>query len=59
MRDVGEVETIDNCQTVQFKSKRNKHRNIVNLSNRQLASDEVSVLELGLSFCPTTKYLIK
>ena len=39
--------------------KRNKHSNIVNLSNRQLTTDEVSVLELGLSFCPTTKYLNK
>ena len=59
IRDVDEVETIDNYQTVQSKSKRNKHSNIVNLSNRQLTTDEVSVLELGLSFCPTTKYLNK
>ena len=57
--DVDEVETIDNYQTVQSKSKRNKHSNIVNLSNRQLTTDEVSILELGLSFCPTTKYLNK
>ena len=56
---VDEAETINNYQAVQPKSKRNKHNNIVNLSNRQLTTDEVSVLELGLSFCPTTKYLNK
>ena len=56
--DVDEAETI-NYQAVQTKSKRNKHNNIVNLPNRQLTTDAVSVLELGLSFCPTTKYLNK
>ena len=56
--DVDEAETIHNYQVVQPKSKRNKHNNIVNLSNCQLTT-EVSVLELGLSFCPTTKYLNK
>ena len=53
--DVDEAETIHNYQVVQPKSKRNKHNNIINLSNCQLTT-EVSVLELGLSFCPTTKY---
>ena len=57
IRDVDEVKTIDNYQTVQSKSKRRKHSNIVNFSNYQLITDEVSVLELVLSVCPTTKYL--
>ena len=33
--------------------------NTVNFSNYQLITDEVSVLELVLSVCPTTKYLNK
>ena len=41
--DVDEAETIDNYQAVQPKSKRNKHNNIVNLSNRQVTTDEVSI----------------
>ena len=57
--NVYEAETIDNYQAVLPKSKRNKHSNIVKLSNCQLMTDEVSVLGLGLSFCPTTKYLNK
>ena len=57
--DVDEAETIDNYQTVQSKSKRNKHSNNVNLSNHQLTTDEVPIFELGLSFCPTIKYLNK
>ena len=56
--DVDEAETIHNYQVVQPKSKSNKHNNIINLSNCKLTT-EVSVLELGLSFCPTTKYLNK
>ena len=57
--NVDEAETIDNYKAVAPKSKRNKHSNIVNLSNCLLTTDEVSILELGLSFCPTTKYLNK
>ena len=55
--DVDEAEIIDNYQAVQPKSKRNKNSNIVNLSNCQLMTDEVSVQNLGLSLCLTTKYL--
>ena len=39
--------------------KKNKHSNIANLSKCQLTTDDVSVLELGLPFCSTTKYLNK
>ena len=46
-------------KSVQSKSKRNKHSNTVNLSNCQLMTDEVSILELGQSFCLTIKYLNK
>ena len=57
--DVHETQTIRKYQAVQPKSKRNKHNNIFNLSNRQLKTDEGPVLELGQSFCPATKYLNK
>ena len=56
---VDKAETIDNYQTVQSKSERRKYSNTVNLSNRQLMTDEVFTLEPGLSFCQTTKYLNK
>ena len=57
--DVHEAQTIRKYQAVQPKSKRNKHNNIFNLSNRQLKTDEGPVLELGQSVCPRTKYLNK
>ena len=59
IRAVDKVETIDNNQTVQSKSERRKYSNTVNLSNRQLMTDEVFTLEPGLSFYQTTKYLNK
>ena len=59
IREVDEADTIEYYQEVLLKSKRNKHNNITNLSNRQLMTDEVYVLELRLSFFPITKYLNK
>ena len=39
----------------QAKTKHNQKSAVINLSNRKLPPDELSVLELGLSFCPSVK----
>ena len=48
-----------NKETFSNFNHRLKNKTIVNLSKQILTVDEISVLELGLTFCPTVKILSK